>query len=577
MHILVLVTLFVVSTSFLQAVIAEDQCPPWFVMDNSSGFSSFPQCICGQCSPIMIDCVQKQHMSYLMMGYCAFHISDSNGTMVAPFPYVFPEHLFEGYKLRLPQSVDVLNSFICNKLNREVRDNMCGRCANDTGPSVTSIGSQCVKCSTVNILYYLLLQYLPATIIFLLVLLVRINFTAAPMAHYVLFCNGVAVFFRSHIGCFATFSFTETSYRYTLRAFLTLYAIWSFDPLYFVSPALCLSPQIEDIHIPYIDTLATLYPILLLMLTYVLIELHARDFRLIVTLWKPFHGTLVRLRNPNNISLVQAFANMFYISYTKLLFLAYFPFLSSDFTDENGNVLSRFRVIYIDPTIPYLHHKHIYLMAFSACILIFIVIPPILILMVYSTRLCNRLRSHFSPRLNIALLTFVNTYQGCYKDGTNGTRDYRILSGGFLALCVLLLLVSEVLFLPVKAHVASPANGLQVAFTIYIVLSVACAVTRPYKSEVANHSGVCLTTLLAVYCVLLLNFYSTNSVSEKNIIIVVIFLLLILPHFVFYGYVVYRLGKWLKQSDINFKAALKVLCFTQSREQNEGTALLNHA
>ena len=101
--------------------------------------------------------------------------------------------------------------------------------------------------------------------------------------------------------------------------------------------------------------------------------------------------------------------------------------------------------------------------------------------------------------------------------------------------------------------------------------------TRPYKSEIANHSGVCLTALLAVYCVLLLNFYHTNSVSEKNVIIVVIVVLLIPPHFVFYGYVVYRLGKSLKQSDINFKAALKVLCFKQSREQNEGTVLLNHA
>ena len=91
-HVLVILR---VSTSFLQAVIAEDQCPPWFVMDNSSGFSSFPQCICGQYNPFMIDCVQKLHMSCLMMGYCAFHISDSNDTMVAPCPnYAFPQHLF---------------------------------------------------------------------------------------------------------------------------------------------------------------------------------------------------------------------------------------------------------------------------------------------------------------------------------------------------------------------------------------------------------------------------------------------------------------------------------------------------
>ena len=35
-----------------------------------------------------------------------------------------------------------------------------------------------------------------------------------------------------------------------------------------------------------------------------------------------------------------------------------------------------------------------------------------------------------------------------------------------------------------------------------------------------------------------------------------------------------QVGMLLKQSDINFKTALKVLCFRESREQNEGAALL---
>ena len=267
-------------TASFQAVFADidSQCLPWFVPDNSSGLS---QCVCSIYLPFMINCVQKEFASYLMQGHCAFHISDSNDTMVAQCPYVFPESLFEGFQLRLPKSVDTVNSFICTKLNREVGESTCGRCANGTGPSVTSIGSQCANCSSVNVLYYILLQYLPATIIFLLVLLVKINVTSAPMAHYVLFCNALAVFFRTHAGYYTVFAFTETSHKYILRAFLTLNAIWSFDPLYFVSPALCLSPHIEDIDIPYIDILVTLYPFLLLMLTFVLIELHARDFRLL--------------------------------------------------------------------------------------------------------------------------------------------------------------------------------------------------------------------------------------------------------------------------------------------------------
>ena len=96
---IVTVGLLVTILHFRHAVFAdmEAQCPPWFVSDNSNGFSSFPQCICNRYLPFMIDCVQTEHTSYLMMGYCAFRISDSNDTMVAECPYIFPEHLFEGF------------------------------------------------------------------------------------------------------------------------------------------------------------------------------------------------------------------------------------------------------------------------------------------------------------------------------------------------------------------------------------------------------------------------------------------------------------------------------------------------
>ena len=82
--------------------------------------------------------------------------------------------------------------------------------------------------------------------------------------------------------------------------------------------------------------------------------------------------------------------------------------------------------------------------------------------------------------------------------------------------------------------------------------------------------------LIAVGSVILL-IIDTAAAPEKYGIIVAGGVLLSLPHIVFYGYVLYRLGKLLKQSDINFKAALKVLCFGKWREQNERSALLNNA
>ena len=114
---------------------------------------------------------------------------------------------------------------------------------------------------------------------------------------------------------FFIFMFTKTSYKYLLRAFLSLNSILSFDPLYYVSPPLCLSPHIQDIDIPYIEMLATLYPFFLLVLAFILIELHARDFKPVVVLFRPLHQKLIHFRRSWNprASLVQSFATIFFI------------------------------------------------------------------------------------------------------------------------------------------------------------------------------------------------------------------------------------------------------------------------
>ena len=560
-----ILVLLVTSMVGLQATAAvvDDQCPPWFVVDKTTS-----QCICSRQLQNTIFCNQLKNISYLRLGYCAFCIPDSNDTMVASCPYVFPKRLFENSKLLLPlpKNRHSLNSIICSSLHREVRGSMCGRCTNGTGPSVTSAGSQCVKCGAINILYYILLQYLPATITFLVILLFRINVTSAPMAHYVLFCNILVVFFQVPHDFFITQTLSDAPYSYFLKAFLTLNSIWSFDLLYFVSPPLCLSPHIEDINIYYIHMLATLYPFLLLLLAYVGVKLHARDCQLAVILWRPLHKLFARFRRSCNYdtSLVQAFATVFFISYSKLLFVAFRAFTHADFMNETGTVITQ--VTYIDPTVPMYSPRQIYLMIFSTCVLLFIVLPPILVLIVFPTRLSNKLQTYFSPRLNLALFTFVATFQGCYKDGTNGTRDYRAFSGGILGGCVLILAVCACSRLLIEVNDRNPLILWQIVIILLIALLVSCAVLRPYKSEVANQSIIVISALFTACCTLYM-IVDTTTFKIKFPILVII-ALLSLPHFVFYGYVVYRLGKRLKQvwSNGDFKAAMRSWCCQQLGE-----------
>ena len=191
-----------------------------------------------------------------------------------------------------------------------------------------------------------------------------------------------------------------TSYKYLLRAFLSLNSILSFDPLYYVSPPLCLSTHIEDIDIPYIEMLATLYPFFLLVLAFILIELHARDFKPVVALCRPLHQKLIRFRRSWN------------------------------------------------------------------------------------------------PRASL-VQSFVNTFQGCYKDGLNGTRDYRAMSGGILALIVVMVILWGSADMLVEVSDRQPIISKQLTIWLLIALTVMMATLRPYKSETANHTAVYLTALLA--------------------------------------------------------------------------------
>ena len=550
-------------------------CPPWFrALKNStcSSTQTYSHCFCSPYLPFRIMCEQSKFTSYLKLGNCAFKNNATGNTIVGECSYVFPDHLFEDQLLQLPQNVDQLNSMICKNLIREVGHSMCGRCVNGTGPSVTTIGIQCVECSTLNILYYILLQYVPATVIFFLILLAQIDVTSAPMAHYILYCNAIVITAKTARGFFTTYTFTKTSYKYLMRAFLSMNSILSFDPLYFVSPPLCISTHIQEIDIPYIEMLATLYPFFLLVLVFILIELYARDFRPVVALCRPLHLKLIRFRRSWNpqASLVQSFATIFFISFAKLLFLIFIPFNHTDFMNQNDEFVKNFRVTQIDPMVPFGHGKHIYLMVFSLSILIFIILPPIIILIAYPTRLFRRLQQRLSSRVNLAIGTFVNTFQGCYKDGLNGSsKDYRAMSGGFLVFIVIMVILWILANVFVEVNDRQPIILGQLTIIFLITLTVMMATIRPYKSETANHTAVCLPALLAAVATV----YIMLDVSIKlHGIVFIATPLLSIPHCIFYIY--FFNGIWKK---INFKtiAGVCTKCLKSEEMMLEDQALIN--
>ena len=85
------------------------------------------------------------------------------------------------------------------------------------------------------------------------------------------------------------------------------------------------------------------------------------------------------------------------------------------------------KVLCFNPNIKFYSPEHIVYLIIPLTVLFFLGFCPALLLCLYPTQLFKRVTLQCcSARKRIALSVFAETFQGCYKDGLNGTRDYRV-------------------------------------------------------------------------------------------------------------------------------------------------------
>jgi hypothetical protein len=183
-----------------------------------------------------------------------------------------------------------------------------------------------------------------------------------------------------------------------------------------------------------------IYPLLLILLTYLFITLYDRNFRPLRVICKPFRVILKVIGKNWEIrtSVIDSFATFITLSNVKVLSVAY-DLLTPVFVyqlNATGTTGEYVRVakLYYDPTLSYFGHKHlpyaiIGIIAFSLFVLL-----PTMLLIVYPFKWFQKLLNLFPGSWHI-LHTFMDSFQGCYKDGMEpGTRDCRWFASMFFIL-----------------------------------------------------------------------------------------------------------------------------------------------
>ena len=514
---------------FTEQTTALQNCPSWFVPDNSSSTgcscqSYFTEVKCGPDFPL------------LHFGYCMTYNSATETTEFGPCPYIARyntttvDHIFY---IQLLSNVSLLNEFMCGPLNRE--GPLCGKCKDGYGIALYSYTLECSKCwgHGYGWVLYFFLELFPITVMYFLVVIFHIRATSSPLSALVFMSQIVVYTIRLNVYLHMFIENEVKGFSYVaLKVLLTLCGIWSLDFFRSVIPPFCVSSNIKTVHALALEYLVAFYPIFLILITCICIKLHDNNFKPVVWLWKPFHRHFAHFRRrwDSKASVINAFTTFLLLSFSKILFVSV-TLLYAIPINYNYDIPKKF-VLYYDPTVECHTLGYSIFAAIASCVLVLFIISPTVLLILYSTKLFQRWVIGFKFRRWYALHMFVESFQGQYKDGTNGTRDFRMVSASFLILRLLTL----VIFLD-RHYPPSSAFGQCV-----LLASVSCfyAIARPYKLNIMNHVDIVILFLLEI-----LSLATTSPATTKFMdinVIQVTTLVLGIPHMVLIVYVCHVLA-----------------------------------
>ena len=477
----------------------------------------------------------------LMYGYCATYNGINNSYIVkCPYFELNGHNVTEPSYIRLPDNISELNDYMCGPMNR--KGFLCKDCIDGFGMSVTSLGYKCSNCTDVwyGIPLYLAVELIPITLFYLIILIFKVHLTSAPMTLYI-FYNQLLMYMTLFLQNKPLKTIVaQNRGSPLLTSALFLFGIWSLDFIHYIVPPFCVSSKFQLIHIEVLGFISIIYPLILIVLTWVCVELHGRNFRLLVLLWRPFHRCFVRLQRgwDTRSDIIDAFSSFFLLSYGKLVYQ--FLVLSHCIPLKyiQGGVPHYLHVLFSDMNIPCSSPKHAFVLVPSLFVFITFNLLPTLLLVLYPFKLFRQCL--FKCKLDsLFLTTFVEKFHGCYRDGLDGGRDMRSFSGLYF---FLIFLISIYQADHVDLDKFKLSGWLYAAF-LFLASAVLIASLRPYKQKYMNILDTLLLMHLNVVFMLLSREYFPGDGTQ-------IYVIMLVPQVVFGLLLLYKLCATLKNKII---------------------------
>ena len=505
------------------------KCPPWYRYNPQSKKCSFASSIHGRISYVV-----NTLQTAVLQCYCMTNDSRTHELAVGACFYTC---LVDTGYYTLPCNVSTVQEYTCDRYQR--KGVSCGDCASGYAPSVYSYTSHCVPCMHVNLavnwIKYLIMAFVPLTLFTIFVIVFRVRATSPYLFSYIFIVQTVAMTLNMRfLQTLVESNKIHSSYITTWG--ISLLSFWNLDFFRMHYTPFCLHPEMTTLQAYFMDYFIALYPLLLVVVIALFVELGIGRTRFGEVMWTPL-GYLYTLFGVNwnmRSNLISAFATFIFLSNQKILSTAFDMLLPAYVYPINEAAGKRMNV-YSSGTIEYFSREHAPYAVCSMLIVTVLVTVPMLVLLLYPFAFCRRALGKLRLDSN-AVRLFASNYQESYKNRREDNIEYRWFPLSYFILRILLLL----LYGATLSSFFYPMAG--VVLTAFVVFLAVC---RPRKSEVHNAIDVFHVMCFLIFILgIMANITANSQTKRKEFLstsIVIIAISSCLPLFYFFGLLGYFL------------------------------------
>ncbi len=456
-------------------------CPPWSTCRNNS-------CSCAPYSwNVHIRCARSY--TELSSCWCLTYDKVNNTFALGGSIFCCNFHSSNSFNyIQIPNRIENLTTTMCSIHRRN--GTLCGKCIYNYWPSVYSYSLACIECKHSKWFLYVLTTLGPITVFYIIVLTLKIRITSPYIYSFVFYAQVIST---PHIVRIALMHVDNNRWlKKLVRIISSFYGIWSLDFFRsYYSDSICLRISILEAYA--LEFVLVLYPILLVIISYLIIKGHNRGYKCFVYAWKPFNWLLAwEGKGRNRRSLIDAYTVFLNVSMFKVLYVAIDLLIPSEVTVLNteGEKTHRF-VLYWDGNIKYMSIQHLPY-AILACIFVTVFITtPIIVLFFYQFRIFQVLLNKLPVRIRIILHHYVEKFQGHYKDGTGTSRDCRSFSVFYIVLSCFLFV----------GYAANTSDFFLLGSSFLMIATFMFYSIQPYKDQLANIIACFFLFLLSLQCI----------------------------------------------------------------------------